>query len=359
MRLTVLDRYLLRELALAMGAVTLILLLITVGGLFTDTLSKIARGKVAGGLLLTLVGLRAVEVLALLLPLSAFLAVLATIGRLYRDSEMAVLQAAGVGPLRLLRPILGFAAALAVILLALAFELTPAAARTAKRLIEEANRSLLVAGLDAGRFVELSELPGVIYVAELAREGREFRRLFVFAERGGRLDVVTAERGRLSVVDGVRMLELEQGYRVEGDPMHLAFRTVRFARNELVLPELEPERRDPRALADWRELLQSDHPADRAELHWRLAAPIAVLALAVLALPLARSPPRQGRHGRLLAGILVYLVYANGLAVGRQLLSDGTVPLGWGLWPLHGAVLLLAIWLLRRGRWRPARRFAR
>lgn len=359
MRLPVLDRYLLRELTLAMGAVTLVLLLITIGGLFTDTLSKIARGKVAGSLLLTLVGLRAVEALALLLPLSAFLAVLATVGRLYRDSEMAVLQAAGVGPLRLLRPILGFAAVLAVVLLLLAFELTPAASRTAKRLIEEANRSLLVAGLDAGRFFELSELPGVIYVADLARDGSEFRRLFVFTERGGRFDLVTAERGWLRIEDGARVLVLERGHRVEGDPERLAFRTVRFARNELLLPELAPERRDPRVLADWRELLRSEHPADRAELHWRLSAPIAVLALAILALPLARAPPRQGRHGRFLVGVLIYLVYANGLAIGRQLIGEGSVPAGVGLWPLHAAVTLLAVWLLRRGEWVGAGRSGR
>jgi lipopolysaccharide export system permease protein len=349
MRLPVLDRYLLRELTLAMGAVTLVLLLITVGGLFTDTLSKIARGKVAGSLLLTLVGLRAVEALALLLPLAAFLAVLATVGRLYRDSEMAVLQAAGVGPLRLLRPLLGFAMSTAAALALLSFELTPAASRTAKRLIEEANRSLLVAGLDAGRFVELAELPGVIYVAELARDGSEFRRLFVFAERAGRLDVVTAERGWLRVEDGARVLVLERGHRVEGDPDRLSFRTVRFARNEVLLPELAPERRDPRALADWRELLQSAHPADRAELHWRLSAPVAVLTLTLLALPLARAPPRQGRHGRFLVGVLVYLVYANGLAIGRQLIGEGALSAGWGLWPLHAAVALLALWLLRRG----------
>lgn len=356
MRLSVLDRYLLRELTLSLGAITLVLLLITVGGAFTDTLNKIARGKVAGSLLLTLVGLRVVEALALLLPLSAFLAVLSTVGRLYRDSEMAVLHAAGVGPLRLLRPILGFAAALAAVLLLLAFELTPAASRTANRLIEEANRSLLVAGLDSGRFVELSELQGVIYVAELARDGSEFRRLFVFAEREGRFDLVTAQRGWLRIEDGSRVLTLESGYRVEGDPERLAFRTVRFARNEVLLPELAQERRDPRALADWRELLRSDLPLDRAELHWRLSAAIAVLTLAILALPLARAPPRQGRHGRFLVGVLVYLLYANGLAIGRQLIGEGVLSPSWGLWPLHGAVALLAWWLLRRGERVGARR---
>lgn len=349
MRLPVLDRYLLRELSLALAAVTLVLLLITVGGLFTDTLSKIARGKVAGTLLASLVTLRTVEYLPLLLPLAGFLAVLATFGRLHRDSEMAVLAAAGAGPLRLLRPLLAFAGLLGAGLALLSFVLAPAAARTAKGLVEEANRSLLVAGLDAGRFVELAQLPGVIYVAELGADGREFRRLFVHAEREGRIDLVTAERGRLRVEGGWRVLELTDGHRVEGDPGRLSFRTARFARNEIVLPELEGEHRDERGSRPTGELLGSEDPADRAELSWRLAAPVAAVVLAVLAVPLARVPPRHARHGRILLGLLLYLVYANGLAIGRQLIAAGTLPPHWGLWPLHGALLALGLWLLWRG----------
>jgi len=89
-------------------------------------------------------------------------------------------------------------------------------------------------------------------------------------------------------------------------------------------------------------------PRGRAELHWRLGLPLATLLLALLAVPLSRSRPRQGRFARLFAGAVLYLVYMNLLALGRSWLGHGQLP-GWaGLWWAHVPVLLLWLGLLAR-----------
>jgi lipopolysaccharide export system permease protein len=85
-----------------------------------------------------------------------------------------------------------------------------------------------------------------------------------------------------------------------------------------------------------------------AELHWRIAVPLGVLVLAVVAVPLSRTQPRAGRYGRVALGVLVYLLYTNMLTAGRLWLERGVIPEWLGLWWVHGLVLALGVTLLAR-----------
>lgn len=345
------DRYVWRELAGAFVAATLVLLMVSFSGLFADLLGKIARGKVPAALLLSQVGLRSVDILPLLLPLALFLGVMLGLGRLYRDSEMAVLASVGLGIAELKRAILALALPVALVVGLASLWLSPMAQRAAARMIEEANKSLLVIGLEPGRFVELPGRSAVIYLSDMSEDGSEFQRLFVASERDGRLDVVTARSGELflEAQSDERYLSLTDGFRVEGDPNALDFRMMRFARNDIRVPDSErAEVGRPESQRSLPVLLAAEDAASQAELHWRLAAPIAALLLVLLALPLARTPPRAARYGGLLIALLGYVVYLNALGIGRALIADGTLP-GWlGLWWVHAAVAGIALWLLRR-----------
>ncbi|MBP6597769.1 MAG: LptF/LptG family permease, partial [Arenimonas sp.] len=86
------ERYLLRQFALGVAAVAAVLMLVGLGGLLVDLMGEIARGKVPAALLLSQLGLRSLQVLPLLLPLSLFVGLLLAVGRLYGESEMAVLS---------------------------------------------------------------------------------------------------------------------------------------------------------------------------------------------------------------------------------------------------------------------------
>ena len=162
--LRIIDRYLLRELLTASAAVGIVLLLVIVGGTLSITLDRVARGVMPPTLLLSQIGLRSIDTLPLLMPLALFLGVLLAYGRLYRDSEMAVLSASGVSSMGLLKPALLVAVPLCVVLGLLSFWLGPAAVRQSDRMIDAANRSLLVVGMEAGRFVELRGRNGVVFV---------------------------------------------------------------------------------------------------------------------------------------------------------------------------------------------------
>lgn len=341
------ERYLLRQFVQSVAAVAVVLLLVGLGGLLVDLMSEIARGKVPAGLLLSQLGLRSIQVLPLLLPLALFVGLLMAIGRLYGDSEMAVLASVGLGPRQLWRPLAAVTLAVALVVAVASLWAAPAGARLAQRMVEDANRSFLVAGLEAGRFIELPGRAGILYVGEIDAEGSRFGRMFVQSEREGRLDVVTAREGEL-ILEGERgrYLLLRDGFRVEGDPSARDFRMMRFQENELQVPDREPEVEADKldavaTLALW----PATGAIARAELHWRFATPLMVLVLGVLALPLGRGEPRQARYGRMLGALLIYINAMILLVLGKGWLAAGTLP-GWlGLWWLLLPMAVLAAWL--------------
>jgi lipopolysaccharide export system permease protein len=355
--LRIVDRYLLRELAAGFLAATAILLLVMVGGAVADLLAKIAKGRIPADLLFTLIGLRTVGTLTILMPLAVLLGVLLAYGRLWRESEMAVLQSSGLGLTGLLRPLAWFVLPTMLALGAISFWLAPAADRLAQRLLTEANRSLIVAGLEPGHFVELPGRDGVIYVGQMSDDGTQFKRMFIESERldaktgKTRIDVITATHGFLyHDADGEgRYIALQDGFRVEGKLGEDDFRLMRFVRNDIKLPDSasdDSEATIKRSATTTALLAASDDLVMRSELHWRLAAPLSVLVLGLLALPLSKSTPREPRFARLLLALLAWFVYYNGLLLGRSWIAQGKLAPGFGLWWVYVPALAIAAWLI-------------
>lgn len=364
LQLRIIDRYLLREVATSFAAATVILLLVMIGGAVADLLSKIAHGRIPADLLFTLIGLRALSSLTILLPLAVLVGVLLAYGRLWRDSEMAVLQSSGLDLVGLARPLLLFALPMTCALGVISFWLGPAADRSSQTLMQEASRSLIVAGLEPGRFVDLPGKDGVIYVGEMSNDGTRFKRMFIESERPEsvkgkqagktRMDVITATHGFLyHDADGVgRYMALQDGFRVEGRLGEDDFRLMRFARNDIKLPDSDNgdnETASKRSAPTGVLLRSAADPMARAELHWRLAAPLSVVVLILLALPLSRSSPREPRYARLLVAMLVWLIYYNGLLLGRSWISSGKLASGFGLWWVYVPAVAIAGWLIWHG----------
>lgn len=357
LRPRIIDRYLLREVATSVLAATVILLLVMVGGAVADLLAKIARGRIPADLLFTLIGLRMVGALTILAPLAILIGVLLAYGRLWRDSEMAVLQSSGLDLVGLLRPLGLFVLPAMIVLGLISFWLAPASDRLAQQLMQEASRSLIVAGLEPGKFVDLPGRDGVIYVGEMSADGTQFKRMFIESERADkeagktRIDVITATHGYLyHDADGEgRYIALQDGFRVEGKLGEDDFRLMRFARNDIKLPDSvsDDDANSLKRSAPTSVLLRaSDDPVMRAELHWRLAAPLSALVLTLLALPLSRSSPREPRYARLLLALLAWLIYYNGLLLGRSWISQGRLAPELGLWWVYVPTLGIAAWLI-------------
>ena len=344
------ERHLLRQFAESVAAVAVVLLLVTLGALFADLIAEIAKGKVPAGLLLSQLGLRSIRFLTLVLPLALFLGLLLSISRLYAESEMAVLASVGMGPQRLWRPLLMVSAPIVLVVAVASLWLAPLSAQRAREMIEVANRSFLIAGLEPGRFVELPGRGGVLYVTELTPDGTRFKQLFVQRDTDGRLDIITAHEGSLNLIgETERYLRMKDGFRVEGAIGSRDFRMMRFETNDVRVPDRERRGSSDDLSADsTRALLSSGKPMAMAEVYWRLAMPIFVTILAIFAMPLARSEPRQPQYGLILFALLVYLVGMILMMLGTGLMGNGRLPTWVGLWWVHLPMLALAIWLFVR-----------
>lgn len=342
-----LDRYLFGEFAQSTFAALVVLLIVMVGGAFTDVLTDITRGRVPAGMMLSQLGLVLLNWLPLILPLALMLGMMLAVGRLYRDSEMPVIASIGVGPRRMLKPLLLVAVPVVAVVALCSLWLGPLAESVSRQMINEANRNLLVAGLEPGRFTSIGK-GGVVFVGNMSNDGSRFRRVFVYRQSDDSLDVTTSSHGELTVGDdGQRYLVLNDGFEVQGPRAGgRDYKLLRYARNEVLMPagEKKYDPNDPEVLPTTT-LLTDPRREANAQLHFRLAPPLLTLAFALMAVPLARSTPRQARYGRMLMGFLAYLVGMQMMLLGRGWLESGKLAPALGLWWLVLPLLVGATWL--------------
>ena len=343
-----LDRYLFGEFLQSTFAAGVVLMIVAFGGVFTKVLGDIASGRVPVGMLVPQLALVMLNWLPLILPLALMIGLMLAIGRLYRDSEMPVISAVGVGPRRLLKPLLLLVGPLVALVAACSLWLGPWAERVSKEMVNSASRNLIVAGLQPGAFTEIPGGGGVIFVGNMSPDGSKFSRIFVYRQKEDRIDVTTSNEGEVTVDQkGDRYLTLNNGFEVEGPADGgMAFRLLSYRRNEIAMPAggRKYDRNDPEMLSTFR-LLGDPRPEANAQLHRRIAPPLLALAFALMAVPLARSTPRQARYGRVMTGFLGYMIGMNLMLLGTKWLEQGKIAGPLGLWWLVLPLLAIAFWL--------------
>lgn len=354
----ILSRYILRETLGTWLAVTGVLLVILLTNQVATVLARAAEQGFPRDVVLELVWFGAVSNLAVLLPIGLLLGIMIAFGRLYHDSEMTAALACGVPPWRIHLPIAVLALLLAGGVALLTFLAGPHSAARAETLRARALQAGEFSPIAPGKFRSFGGGSAVFYAESLAQDGT-LQKVFVKRVRDQRYEIAVADRARHEVsADGsLHTLTLLDGERYEGTPGSSEFRIIRFAAN--VIPIRVPIREDgisgvetlPTSV-----LLDSDKPAQRAEFHWRLASPIMVFVLAMLAVPLARLRPRQGRYARIWLAIVVYFVYFSLASAGKVWITRGTLPVALGLWWVHALVVLLTLAVILapagRIRWR-------
>jgi lipopolysaccharide export system permease protein len=349
-----LDRYLIRDAAGAWAAVALVLLAIMLSTRFAFFLALSAKGDLPPDLLMKVVALSSLRYMVLLVPVSLLLGVMLSLGRLYKDNEIAALTGCGVGLAQFYRPFVVFGLALAAVTAALAFQLSPWAARQADYLLKDAKRLVQYTPFESGRFKPVADGRAVFYTSEVSGDGTTLGEVLAFVEEKRGTTLITARRGAQNIdgETGERHIVLYDGERSVAAAGALSSERTRF---ESFATRITPPAFEfisgSRAVRSTASLAASEDPKDRAELHWRIAAPVSALVLILLAVPLAHLAPRQGRYSKLVWGILAYLAYSNLLSLGQTWLAKGAVPPALGLWWVHLLFLLLAATLIwRRGR---------
>ena len=337
----ILDRYLFRE-ALASFSGALAVLLVLLGtNQCVRILSAAASQELPRDAVLPMIGYTCLQYLPVILPAALFFGLLLALGRMYRDSELPVIRACGYGSRSQLKPALALALPVAALACWMTLDLAPGARRAVDELEQEVASLGDLRRLEPGRFVSLGG-QGVVYSEEADDEG-QLSRVFAHRRVDGRMQVIVTERMALQETSDplVRMVTFYDGVLYDGWPGEAELRIVRFA--EHGIPAIMPDTNAGAAKMDaassldlWR---QSD-PESMLELQRRLSAPLILLVLAVLALPLSRRLPRQSRFAALPWALLVYVIYTNLVTAALSWARQGVTPLWLGVWWVH---LLLAL----------------
>jgi len=270
------------------------------------------------------------------------------LARMYRDSEMAALMACGIGNYALYKPVLTLAALLAAGVGWLSMEAGPSAQREVKQIFDAARESADLAMLEPGRFISFGKQQVTIYAEEVGEDGT-LTNVFVQLRDKDKVTVVVARQAgqRNDPESGTKILTFKDGKRYEGVPGSKEFLIMSFVEHGIPFEVSKSRARAVKPEAQsLGELLEVFDTLAIAELQWRISAPISLLVLALIAVPLSRTQPRQGRYSGIVSAILIYVIYTNLLGAAKVWLEKETIPAWVGLWWVHLLFFCYAMLLL-------------
>ncbi|MCG7566233.1 LPS export ABC transporter permease LptF [Pseudoalteromonas sp. CnMc7-15] len=349
-------RYLTAEVFKSQVAVFLTLMTIFISQKFVVILGDASEGSIPAKLVLSMVALKLPQLASLILPLSIFLGIILAYSRVYADSEMTVLKACGVSEWYVVRITLISSTALAILAGAMTLYLAPWASEKEYQLKERAQADAGLSALRAGRFQETGNEKAVVFIHNMDDGGRVLNKVFVAqlprGEGQQQSQVVYAEQGQVIERDnGEQQLILRQGQRYETQARALNMQHTEFDSYQVQIREqaIEHQRRKLEAVPTAK-LLEQDSNEAISQFQWRLAIPLSIPLLTLIAVPLSVVNPRQGKFAKLVPAISLYLGYFILLNAAKFALEDGKIPPSIGLWWVHLSALFIGAFLIIKGR---------
>lgn len=332
----IIDRHLVRQVAMPCFLVSAVLLIIFVGYSLSRFLTQADAGLLNTSEVIRLTFLKVLIALEVLLPVGLFFGLMLGLGKLHSDSEIVAMQASGISEFRMLRPVASLAIPLALLIAVLSIYIRPWAYTQTYQMLAIAEASSDIDRIKAGQFyltrkeavgsteVSAEDVPAdeasqrAIFIEKISRD-QALEHIFIRTRTGDELQVISSQTGLLVERPGsaFHVLELDEARifkRVDDGPdlvAHIEHFTMKVANAQ---PEPPPYKAKAVSSA---ELVFSANPKDRAEYQWRHSTPVTTLLLALLAVPLSRSRPRQGRFAKLLLAFTIYAAYYNLIEVGQ------------------------------------------
>ncbi|MBK1723164.1 LPS export ABC transporter permease LptF [Thiocystis violacea] len=354
--LGIVDRYILREVTKVFLAIVVVLLLIVASLMFLRTLEEVNVGGLGVDVVFYFLRLQLVRDTSSLLPPAFFLAMLVTLSRLSRDSELIAMNACGIGPPRIYRTLILLAIPVALITGWFALVLQPRAAAGIQEVrLQQKGQAAQVAGLQAGRFYVEEQGDVVVYIREIDRS-KSLGDVFVLDRRGGKRRLVVSKGGQHQVEEatGDHLVTLSNGHRFDGTPGSGAYLIGDFQEYQIRIPGSGPTKQayTKRSTTPTLDLLKSSAIGDRVELEHRIASPLAIFTLAIMAIPLVDISPRQRTSGRIFLALLAYFSFFNLQRLAESWLEAGDTPPWLGsLWYQLAILMLVYLVVLPESFW--------
>lgn len=337
-----------KELARSFGATLVVILTIVLTMMLIRTLGLAANGSVAPQDVVLLLGYTALGQLPMMLALSLFVATVICLGRMYRDSEMAIWFSSGVGLSRFLKPVIRTGAPVLLVVGLLALLVWPwGNEKTNELRIRYEQRSDL-ARVAPGSFQTSADGNRVFFIEREGETAGVGRNVFLLSQAHQRESVTTARAGHVETEGDDRVVVMQSGHRSEqntttGEHARLSFEFLRML--------IDPGRArvadsaPPKAMSTMA-LIENPLPRNRAELTWRLGLLFGAANLLLLGVGLSASNPRRASNWNLLFALLSFVIYYNLINLSQAWVSAGRLGMGGALLGLHGAAFAIALLLI-------------
>lgn len=337
-----------RELARSFGVTLVVILTIVLTMMLIKTLGQAAGGNVAPQDVVLLMGYAALGQLPTMLSLSLFIAVVAALGRMYRDSEMTVWFSTGVGLNRFVRPVLRMAWPVLLVVVVLELFIWPWGNRNSEQLRERYEKRSDLSRVAPGQFQTSRDGSRVFFIERDSEDGRTGRNVFILTTTPNSEAVTSARKGHIELLNDERFLVLDRGQRNEtssktGEKSLARFDNYRVLADQQLLRAAE--HLPPKAMST-RDLLAVAGPRNLGELTWRIGIIFGGVNLAMLGIGLSASNPRRANNWNLLFAILSFVVYFNLISLSQAWVSSGRLDLLSAVAIVHGGAFVLGVALI-------------
>jgi lipopolysaccharide export system permease protein len=338
-----------KELARSFGATLMVILTIFMTNLVIRTLGLAANGAVAAQDVVFIFTLLALQTLPTILSLSIFIGVILTLGRMYRESEMAIWFSSGVGLARFIRPVVATSWPVVVLIAILMLFVWPWSYAQYNDLRQRFEQRADVLRASPGQFQASADGHRVFFVEKAASAvGGGGRNVFIMNDIGTRESVAVSQSGKVDTVGVDRFLVLDNGHmeqidKTSGEHTHVEFKNYRVHTGTSGAPANTAP--SPRAV-DTAELLAGHDPAYMGELTWRLGLILGATNLLFMGISLSAANPRRASNWGLLFAALAFVIYYNLLNLSQAWVASGRVNIVVALVVLHGLAFLLGLGLI-------------
>lgn len=343
-------RSLLQELTSTAAGAFLILVGIVIAQRTGYLIQLAAKGILPNDAITTMLGFNMIRFLPMLLSLSLFLAILLTLSRWYRDSEMVIWFSSGLSINSWIRPVLTFTIPVVILISFLSLFVTPWATNKVEDYRMQLESRDDLAAISPGVFKESAHAERVFFVESFDELGNIVKNIFVQSIQHQKLGIVVASQGsRFTEKNGDHFLLMQDGRRYQGTRGTAEYSTTEFKKYAIRVEAAEAQRDPPSTQSkSSRELIQNNNSSNIAELQWRLAMPISALILALLAIPLSALDPRAGRSTNFALALVIYIIYNNFLSIIQAWIAQDKISSNVGLWPVHVIFAALAFYMFYR-----------
>mgnify|MGYP006072437875 FL=1 len=313
-------------------------------------LADVADGEIPQQALWPVLLSQSVKIFTLLLPISFFLGIVFAFGRLYKDHEISVMNACGMGYWQFYKSILLVILPVFILNAFTSVWLNSSVQRSAQSIVSNSKDIHEFNQVKAGQFNQSKSGAHVFFMESISEDKQVLHNVIISqsTEKTRALETAKSGRHKIDEITGDLFLVVGPGERTELELGKKNVKVIQFKQHGILIAKKVVsdsyrirEREKPPALL-WR----STELKDKVELMWRISIPLVLIVLALLAVPLSYVAPRKGQFGKIGYALLVYIAYFNLMAFGRSQLEQGNIPLMLNFWWIHLIFIGLTIILL-------------